>query len=73
LLDIGGESRPAQIRISAGVGEFDVTKVSFSFDGREESLSKPYIYDLPKIEAKSTLVVDAQIKMPLDVGFLLKS
>lgn len=71
-LNLGGAARPAQIRCSAGAGEFDVTKLSFSFDGREEVIEQPYIYDLPEIGAKSTIVVDAQIKIPNDVGYLLK-
>jgi hypothetical protein len=72
-MDIGGAARPAQIRCAAGQGEFDVQKISFSFDGREESLERPYIQDLPEIKAKSTLVVDATIKIPQDVGYLLKA
>jgi hypothetical protein len=36
-------------------------------------LAKPFIYDLPDIKAKETIVIDAQIKIPADVGFLLKA
>ncbi len=50
--------------MAAGPGEFDVSKISFSFDGREQSLEKPYIYDLPEIKAKETIVIDAQIRIP---------
>ena len=71
-LNIGGVSRPAQIRALPGVGEFDMKRLSFIFDGREGSLDQPYIYDLPEIQAKSTQVIEANIKIPADVGFLLK-
>jgi len=73
-LSVGGLARPAQIRMAAGPGEFDVSKISFSFDGREQSLEKPYIYDLPEIKAKETIVIDAQIRIPQeDIGYLLKA
>lgn len=65
--------RPAQIRMLAGNGEFDVTNIAVSFDGREQTLSKPFIYDLTEIEPKETLVIIAQIRIPADVGFLLKA
>ena len=66
--------RPAQIRMLAGPGEFDVTKISFNFDGREQSLEKPFIYDLPEIKGKETIVVEAQIKIPQEgIGYLLKA
>jgi hypothetical protein len=48
-LAIGGLKRPAQIRMAAGPGEFDVSRISFNFDGRNQSLEKPFIYDLPEI------------------------
>jgi|LauGreDrversion4_2_1035121.scaffolds.fasta_scaffold958653_1 hypothetical protein len=48
-------------------------KVSFTFDGREASLEQPFIYDVAEVEAKSTQVFDALIKIPPDVGFLLKA
>jgi hypothetical protein len=60
--------------MAAGPGEFDVTKISFSFDGREQNLEKPYIYDLPEIPAKETRVLEAQIKIPAEgIGYLLKA
>lgn len=34
---------------------------------------EPYVYDLPEIKAKSRIVIDAQIKIPQDAGFLLKA
>jgi len=72
-LDLGGTVRPAQIRMLPGPGEFDVTQIVFNFEGREQNLAKPFIYDLPDIKAKETIVIDAQIKIPADVGFLLKA
>ena len=57
----------------AGVGEFDVQQISFIFEGREQKIDQPYIFDLPEIQGKETIVIDAQIKMPVDVGFLLKA
>jgi len=56
---VGGLARPAQIRMAAGPGEFDVSKISFNFDGREQTLEKPFIYDLPEIKGKETIVVEA--------------
>ena len=35
--------------------------------------TRPYIFDIPEIKAKSTIVIDANIKMPVDVGYLLKA
>ena len=69
---VGGASRKAEIRCLAGSGDFDMKKISFTFDGREQNLEEPYIYELPEIEAKTTQVVEAHIKIPQDVGFLLK-
>ncbi len=45
--------------MAAGPSEFDVSKISFNFDGRESDLSKAYIYDLPEIGPKETMVVEA--------------
>ena len=59
--------------MAAGAGEFDVQQLAFNFEGREQKLDQPYIYDLPLIKAKETIVVDAQIKLPVDVGYLLKA
>jgi hypothetical protein len=59
ILSVGGMARPAQIRMAAGPGEFDVTKISFSFDGREQNLEKPFIYDLPEIKSRETIVIEA--------------
>ena len=56
---MGGLARPAQNRMAAGPGEFDVSKISFNFDGREQTLEKPFIYDLPEIKGKETIVVEA--------------
>jgi hypothetical protein len=71
---VRGLARPAKIRMLAGSGDFDVTKISFSFDGRYQSLEKPYIYDLPEIKGKETIVVEAQIKIPQEgIGYLLKA
>ena len=33
---------------------------------------QPYIYDLPEIKPKETAVIEAQIKIPKDFGYLLK-
>ena len=50
-----------------------MSQIAFSFDGMEDTLTNPYIYDLPEIKAKSTVVIDAQIKIPVAVGYLLKA
>jgi len=52
--NLGGAARPAEIRCLAGSGEFDMKKISFTFEVREQTLDEPYIYQLPEIEAKST-------------------
>jgi len=46
--------------------------ISFIFEGREQTLDEPFILNLPEIEAKATQVVEAQIKIPENVGLLLK-
>ncbi len=49
---IGGSKRPLKIQLSKCYGEeFDMKKVSFTFDGREASLEQPFIYDVAEVEA----------------------
>lgn len=71
-LDLGGLIRPAQFKILPGQAEFDVSQIAFSFDGREQQLKTPYVYDLPEVKAKSTQVIEAHIRMAPDAGYLLK-
>lgn len=58
--------------MSPGIGEFDVSMIEFEFNGKTQNIYQPYIYDLPEIKAGETIVIDAHIKIPVTVGYLLK-
>lgn len=57
----------------AGAGEFDTKTLMFTFDGKTSDIAVPFAFDLPEIKARETHVIEAHIKIPPNVGYLLRA